>query len=249
MIDKSVQIPQELDQEGLARLTMDFLHRTMMHHALWYAEVIHQLGQEKAFEVLDKALALSSKIQLTRIGKTLGFEMKDDIPAPFLEMDKEKLAALKDALAINWLANDGVWFQAVEFSENMFDAKRCNDSCWAQFSPLEAWSIKRFLGLEEYPGLEGLKRALQFRLYGSINKQSFAEETDNSFLFLMNDCRVQSARKRKGLDDYPCKSGGMIEYSSFAKGIDSRIKSECIGCPPDAHPEEWYCAWRFTLVE
>ena len=52
----------------------------------------------------------------------------------------------------------------------------------------------------------------------------------------MNDCRVQAARKRKGLADYPCKSGGLVEYRSFAETIDPRIRTSCIACPPDDHP-------------
>jgi len=103
------------------------------------------------------------------------------------------------------------------------------------------------LGLPEQAGLDGLKQALNFRLYAYINKQSFIEETENSFVFQMNECRVQVARKRKGLDDYPCKSGGLVEYTNFAEAIDSRIKTECIACPPDKHPEEYYCAWRFSI--
>ena len=103
------------------------------------------------------------------------------------------------------------------------------------------------LGMPEQAGLEGLKKALQFRLYAFINKQSFGEETPNSFVFRMNECRVQMARKRKGLEDYPCKSGGMVEYTTFARAIDSRIKTECISCPPDPHPEEYFCAWRFYI--
>jgi hypothetical protein len=71
----------------------------------------------------------------------------------------------------------------------------------------------------------------------------------NSVVFQMNDCRVQSARTRKGLEDYPCKSGGIVEYTYFARAIDDRIATECIGCPPDAHPKEWCCAWRFTLKD
>ncbi|WP_242652580.1 DUF6125 family protein [Desulfofarcimen acetoxidans] len=51
------------------------------------------------------------------------------------------------------------------------------------------------------------------------------------------------------MEDYPCKSAGLVEYKQFARSVDSRIKTECIGCPLDAHPEEWFCAWRFTLVE
>jgi hypothetical protein len=77
--------------------------------------------------------------------------------------------------------------------------------------------------------------------------QSIVEETEDSFVFQMNECRVQAARKRKGLDDYPCKSAGLVEYAYFARTIDFRIETECVGCPPDAHPDEWFCAWRFTM--
>jgi hypothetical protein len=135
----------------------------------------------------------------------------------------------------------------VEFAEGMTDAKRCNDSCWAHFSPFEAWSIKRFLGLGESPGLDGLARALNFRIYARLNTQAVAFENSGALVFKMNKCRVQSARQRKGLEDYPCKSGGLVEYTYFARSIDPRIRTECIGCPPDPHPAEWFCAWRFTL--
>ena len=77
------------------------------------------------------------------------------------------------------------------------------------------------IGIGENSGLDGLKKALKFRLYAFINEQSFAEETENSFVFRMDQCRVQNARKRKGLDDYPCKSGGLVEYTTFAEAIDS----------------------------
>ena len=184
---------------------------------------------------------------MKRLSRVLGFEMKDDLPAPLLEMPAESVQGLMDSVALNWLANDGVWFQAVECTSGMNDAKRCNDSCWAHFSPFEAWSIKRFLNLSENSGLEGLKRALNFRLYSRVNTQSIIDEKPDSFVFQMNECRVQSARKRKGLDDYPCKSGGIVEYTYFAKAIDPAISTECIGCPPDAHPDEWYCAWQFKV--
>jgi len=238
-----------LKKTDKAKLILDFFHRTMMHHAIWFAEVQHQMGREKAYKALDAAWQKSYAIQMKRLGKILGFENEDGVPAPILDLPEEKLDELMEGSAVNWLANDGVWFQSVEFEYGMNDAKRCNDSAWAHFSPFEAWSIKRMLGLSEHPGLEGLKKALKFRLYAYVNKQSFAEETENSFVFRMNECRVQVARKRKGLDDYPCKSGGLVEYTNFAEAIDSHIKTECICCPPDKHPEEYYCAWRFTLEE
>jgi len=247
-LDQNVYCPEDLSHEDAARLIMDFFHRTMMHHAMWFAEVQHQLGRERAWDILKTAYERSYDIQMKRLSKTLGFEMENGIPRPLLDLPREALNALRENVALNWLANDGVWFQAVEFSRGMFDAKRCNDSCWSSFSPFEAWSVKRLLGLPENGGLEGLKKALQFRLYATINRQTIIDESPASFVFQMNGCRVQAARRNKGLEDYPCKSGGMAEYPTFAESIDPRIRTECIGCPPDEHPAEWFCAWRFSIA-
>ncbi|MBN2402117.1 MAG: cytosolic protein [Spirochaetes bacterium] len=236
-----------MENDDLARYIVNLFHRIVVHYAMWFSEVKHQMGMEKALSVMDEATSRGLKIQMDRLAKTLGFEIKDGLPAALMDMPRELLLGLMDSVSANWLVNDGVWFQAVEFAHGMGDAKRCNDSAWAQFSPFEAWTIKKLLDLPERAGLDGLKKALGFRLYANINVQSVVEETPGSFVFHMNDCRVQSARKRKGLDDYPCKSGGIVEYSYFAGSIDDRIMTECIGCPPDEHPDEWYCAWKFTL--
>ena len=237
----------DLNREDTARLVMDMFHRIVIHYALWFTEVKHQMGMKKALDTLKIASDRSIGIQMKRLSKVIGFEMKNGMPKFLADMSKESLLELLHTVSVNWLANDGVWFQAVEFESGMNDAKRCNDSCWAHFSPFEAWSIKKYLDLPQKPGLEGLKKALGFRLYARINTQSFIDEGPDSFVFQMNECRVQYARKRKGLDDYPCKSGGMVEYTYFARSIDPKIKTECIGCPPDDHPDEWYCAWRFKI--
>lgn len=238
---------EDLGHEDTARLVLDMFHRIIIHYALWFTEVKHQMGMEKALETLKSASAKSYGVQMNRLAKSLGFQMKDDIPEPMLKMSKESLLDLMNAVGVNWIANDGIWFQAVEFASGMNDAKRCNDTCWAHFSPFEAWSIKKFLNFPDTPGLEGLIKALKFRLYARVNTQSFIDEGPDSFILQMNECRVQAARKRKGLDDYPCKSGGIVEYTYFARSIDTRITTECVACPPDNHPEEWYCAWRFKL--
>ncbi len=246
-MDDSVKTTTDLNHEDKARFILDMFHRIIVHYALWFSEVKHQMGMEKALETLGSASEKSYTYQMKRLSRVLDFKMVDNIPAPLLEMSDQSLCELMESVGVNWLANDGVWFQAVEFASGMNDAKRCNDSCWAHFSPFEAWSIKQFLKLPENSGLEGLKKALNFRLYSSVNVQSFIDEGPESFVFQMNKCRVQSARKRKGLDDYPCKSGGIVEYTYFARAIDQRIITECIGCPPDNHPDEWYCSWRFKL--
>ena len=230
-----------MEREIKIKLLHDFIHRAAFHHVLWFNQVEKFLGTEKAYSALDVVYKQSSEIQIKRLSKV--FSEENNI----LNISEAKLDQLLESVAVNWLANDGVWFQAIEFTSGMSVAKRCNDSCWAEFSPMEAWSIKKFLKMSDNSGLEGLKQALNYRLYSVINIHSFAEESSDSFVFQMNDCRVQSVRKRKGLDDYPCKSAGIIEYTEFAKGIDTRIKTECVGCPPDKHPENYFCAWKFTI--
>lgn len=238
---------QKISQQDLARMAVDMMHRTLVHHVFWFKEVEHQFGFEKALEMMDTVYEKSLGSQLNRLGKLLGFKLVDGIPEPLLNIPKDKLVELIKILGLNWLAGDGIWFQAVESHHGMFDAKRCNDSCWAWFAPFEAWSIKRLLNLPEHPGLAGLKTAFTMRLYAGINVQSMIDEGPSSLLFQMNECRVQAARNSKGLDDYPCKSAGLVEYKTFAQTIDSRIKTECVGCPPDEHPQQWSCAWRFTI--
>ncbi|MCF8104020.1 MAG: DUF6125 family protein [Desulfohalobiaceae bacterium] len=242
------EIPDELSRQDLSRYVLDMFHRIMVHHTLWFREVEHQIGFEKALEVMEEAYDRSLSIQTERLAQEFGFEMENGVPKPLLDLPKEKLLSLMQTMAKNWLANDGVWFLSMENRHGMNDAKRCNDSCWARYSPFEAWSIKKFLGLPEQAGIQGLKQALRYRMYAQLNTQTIIDEGVDCIQYQMNVCRVQATRKRKNLDDYPCKSAGLVEYTYFARGIDERIQTECIGCPPDCHPEDWFCAWRFRIA-
>lgn len=239
--------PEDLSQEDLARFVMDMFHRTVILHGLWFNEAARQFGMPRALDILKEAWPRSCGNQVERLGKTLGFETTGGLPKVLLEMPRENLFALADALGLNWYVQDGVWFTSIEAARGIFDAKRCNDSCWTHFTAFEASSIKQFLGLPEEAGLEGLKRALAFRMYARVNVQSIVDDGPGAVVFRMNDCRVQSARQRKSLPDYDCKSAGLVEYRGFAETIDSRIETACIACPPDPHPAEWFCSWRFSL--
>ena len=242
------QIIAETDQETLVQLVVDALRRTVVHYGHWFAQVEHQLGMEKALAVEEDVWSASLGNQVQRLGKTLDFPVENGIPAVLNGFSKETLIDLLEKLGVNWLANDGIWFQAVERRFGMNDAKRCNDSCWTRYSPFEAERIKKILKLPENGGIPALHKALAFRMYALINEQSVERVDDSCIIFRMNKCRVQAARKRRGLEDYPCKSVGLVEYPYFASAIDKRIQTECIGCPPDPHPEGWFCAWKFTLA-
>ena len=246
--DMTAHSLEELDQTELARYAVDVLRRIILHYGIWFNEVVHQLGLEEAIRIEEAVSASILPIVINRLARTLGFQTENDLPLWLANMEKGKLISLIDAMSVNWLANDGLWFQTVENNHDMYTSKRCNDTCWTRYSPLEAAMIKSFLHLPRQSGLDGLEQALSFRLYARINEQT-SERSGDELVFRMVKCRVQEARRRKGLPDYPCKSAGVVEYQTFARMIDSRIKTDCIGCPPDEHPEAWTCAWRFYMTE
>lgn len=163
------------------------------------------------------------------------------------DLSREQLLGMLDDFAKNWLAHDGLWFQAIEARYGMDRAMECDSEAWKKFSVLEARRIMKRHHIAENSGLEGLKKALEYRLYARLNKQLIVEETLETFLFVMQECRVQSARKRRGLDEFPCKGVGLIEYTQFANTIDPRIVTSCVNCPPDPALDSYACAWRFSL--
>jgi hypothetical protein len=238
---------EKLDNPALVRLAVDLLRRSLLHYGIWFNEVDHQLGLEKALQVEDEVFGKYYPVVIKRLAGALGFDVDNGMPRALSELPREKILSLIDAVSASWLAGDGLWFQAVEARQEMFTAKRCNDTCWIKFSPFEAERIKSLLDLPDKGGLEALEAALGYRLYSRINTQSTEMQAD-SLVFKMVNCRVQDARRRKGLDDYPCKSAGVVEYTSFARAIDPRIRTECIACPPDDLPGDWFCAWKFSIA-
>ncbi len=162
-------------------------------------------------------------------------------------MSREELVELLQDSAKNWLAHDGVWFQAVERAFGLEAAIRLDTEAWERFTVIEAQRIMKRHNILPGGGIPALVIALAFRMYAHINEQEVVDVTDTSCVFKMRTCRVQEARKRQGLPDFACKQVGLVEYTGFAGTIDPRIKTTCIACPPDAHPADFWCAWRFSL--
>lgn len=239
---------EKLGNIELAHYAIDVLRRIILHYGIWFNELVHQLGLEEAIRLEEEASASFFPIAINRLSKTLGFQTENGLPLWLVNMEKERLISLIKAMSFNWLASDGIWFRTVEENHDMYTSKRCNDTCWTRYSPLEAAMIKSFLQLPQQSGLDGLEQALSFRLYAHINEQT-TERSGDELILRMVKCLVQATRRRKGLPDYPCKSAGVAEFPAFARMIDPRIRTECISCPPDEHPKAWVCAWRFYITK
>jgi hypothetical protein len=165
----------------------------------------------------------------------------------FDEMSREELRKALEMFAKNWLAHDGCWFLAAEEQFNLATAMELDAGSWARFASVEARRILTTFNIEEGSGLAALEKALGLRMYSLINSQRTEWSDDRQRLRLIVDvCRVQEARRRKGLQDFPCKCVGKIEFEIFARTVDSRIQTRCLHCPPNADSNQ-YCGWEFSL--
>lgn len=161
---------------------------------------------------------------------------------------KEELIRLIELYSKNWLALDGVWFQSIEGKCGMEEAMHHDREAWKRFTMIEARRLKEFLDLPEQAGLEGLEKALSLRFYANINRDETVIQ-GNTLTYRVLECRVQTARARKNMEFHPCRSVGIVEYTEFARVIDSRITCECLSCYPAVTDPSCCCAWRFTLNE
>jgi len=165
----------------------------------------------------------------------------------FEAMSREDLLRALEMFAKNWLAHDGCWFLAAEERFNLETAMELDTRAWKRFAEAEARRIMSTFDVPADGGLPALERALSLRLYAVINSQSTEWSDDRRCLrFFMGVCRVQEARRRKGLPDFPCKPVGTVEFETFATTVDSRIRTKCLHCAPDAATGQ-YCGWEFTI--
>ena len=161
-------------------------------------------------------------------------------------MQEDVSQALTDA-AKNWVAMDGLWFQAVEQACGMDTALALDREVWGQFAVIEAQRIKERLAMPEKGGLDALEIAFKNRLVSLLNKLEIFRPDENTLIVTTKTCRVQAARTRKGMAQFPCRSVGMVEFPVFARTIDARIMTTCLSCPPETLPGTPYCSWKFTL--
>lgn len=166
----------------------------------------------------------------------------------FAVLDRADLLRALDVFASNWIAHDGCWFLAAEERFGMEAAIDLDTASWRRFAAAEARRIMGAFAIPPGGSLESLRRALAYRMYSFVNPWRTEVSADGGRLrFFMESCRVQDTRHRKGLPDFPCKSVGQVEFETFARTVDPRIRTTCLHCPPD--PEAGgHCGWEFRIV-
>jgi hypothetical protein len=161
------------------------------------------------------------------------------------KMNQEELKSYLEFLLWHYRVVDGFWFLFVSEDFHQKAAEKINERVWAKAADLAAKSLLKRFNIED-KGLKGFVKAQKLFPWHIIIGYEF-EEREDEVILTVPSCASQVARLRNGLPENACKAMHQGEFENFARAVDDRIQVECIFAPPDPHPENIFCKWKFTL--
>ncbi len=160
-------------------------------------------------------------------------------------LSKDELIDLLHVSGKDFWNVQGNWIYWVENTYGLDKAGEADEAIFGPVAMAQTHRVKKLFNLGD--DVQALLKSLELvtYTYGAIQPE-FRDVDDKGLTLYITKCG-QDIRKTHGRDELPCKKAGLACFINHAQVINPRFKTSCLFCPPDEHPNDAWCAWRFDL--